>query len=197
MRYQLGIRLRDYISDICRCINLSHTTYKARINDRLLLQSGLILTLGELRLLAFEVLFETVKIDMFSQGEALNMISDSTFHILAIWSLERCHNNIFLVKYTEFFKLYCQRASSTSIINAFLKTNVASDFANFFMDNIFRASTAYEQRDTFQLFLLDILMALKDIEKVHVIINQRPECNLFSRELKKSMNWKYLEQVIQ
>jgi hypothetical protein len=166
VRYQLGIRLRDYLSDICRCINLSHTTYKARSNERLLLQSGLILTLGEMRLLAAEVLFETVKIDLFSQGEALNMINDSTFHILAIWSLQKCHNNIYLVKYTDFFKLFCKRASPTSIINAFLKTNVVSDFANFFMDNIFRASTAYEQRDTFQLFLLEILTALKDIDTV-------------------------------
>lgn len=136
------------------------------MNDRLLLQSGLILTLGEMRILAAEVLFETVKVDLFSQGEALNMINDSTFHILSIWAFQRCHNNIYLVKYTEFFKTYCQRASPTSIINGFLKTNMIADFANFFMDNIFGASNSHEQKDTFQLFMLDLLNALKDIEKV-------------------------------
>lgn len=153
------------MSDVCKCINLSHSKYKPRINERLLLQSGLVLNLGELRLMLAEVLIEICQIDLYSQGEALNIIHDSTFHTLAIWALQHCHNNIFLVKYTNFFKLFCRKANTSTLINAFLKTNVISDLANFFMDNIFGASTSHEQRDIFLPFFMEILTAIKEIEE--------------------------------
>ena len=153
------------MSDVCKCINLSHTTFRARVNERMVIQSGLVLTLGELRILLAEVLIEICNIDLFSQGEALNIIHDSTFHTLAIWALTRCHNNIYLVRYTEFFKLFCKKANTISLMNALLKTNVISDLASFFMDSIFGASTTHEQRETFLPFFFDILHAIRDIEQ--------------------------------
>lgn len=168
MRYNLGKRLREFIPDICKCINLSHTNYKSKGPERILLQSEAIVPLGELKLLSAELLFLLCKLDMFSQGESLNMIYDSTFHILFVWALEKCHNNIYLVKYTEFFKLFCSKANPTSIINALLKTNIVSDLAKFFMDNIFGASMTFQHKDTFQPFILDILSCLKKLENVRI-----------------------------
>lgn len=161
------------MSDVCKCINLSHSKFKPRTNERILIQSSLVVNLGELRLMLAEMLFEICKIDLFSLGEALNLIHDSTFHTLAVWALQRCHNNIYLVKYTDFFKVFCQRANVTTLINSFLKTNMISDFARFFMDNIYGASNTHEQRDTFLPFFLDILTAIKDIESTVPFVDPR------------------------
>lgn len=189
VRYQIGIKLREYLSDVCKCVNLSEQVYKRPNGDKLVLQSGLVETLGDLRLLTAELLFEICQVDIFSQGESFNLIHDSTFHILAIWAMKKSHNNIFLVKYTAFFTQFCQRATDCSLINAFLKTNLIADLANFFMDNIFGVSEVSKQKDNFLCFFYDIVTAIQ-------LARQRPECPGLASELKKSMNWKYLVEVL-
>ena len=145
--------------------------------------------MGDIRLLAAEVLFEICEVDLFSQGESFNFIHDSTFHILAIWAMRKCHNNIYLVKYTNFFINFCKRATDTTLINAFLKTNLISDLANFFMDNIYGISEASKHKDNFLCFFFEIITSIQ-------LAKQRPECPGFFRELKKSMNWRYLVEVL-
>lgn len=140
-------------------------------------------------MLTAEILFEICSLAMGANGDAFNLIHDSTFHILAVWALKKCHNNIYLVKYSKFMSQFCQRASSVSLINAFLKTNLISDFANFFMDNILGISAQKHFKDDFTYFFFKILSSIKEIEN-------RQECRGFVRELRKSMNWKYLEEIL-
>lgn len=181
--------MREYLPDICKCINLSHQKYKPSATDTKLIPSGMVEGLGDIRLLCAEVLFKLCKIDEFSQAESLNMIYDSAFHTLAIWAMKKCHNNIYMVEYTNFFVYFCRKANNLSLVNAILKTNLIADLANFFMENIFGVTQVSHHKEDYLCFFFDIVTAIKEIK-------QRPECASFNAELNKSLNWKYLEEIL-
>lgn len=103
--------------------------------------------------------------------------------------MQKCHNNIYLVKYTAFFTLFCAKASNLSLSNALLKTNAIADLAQFFVENIFKAGDTSKYKDLFLSFFQAILSA---IQKTGL----RDDCRPFFGELSKSLNWKYLLEVM-
>lgn len=158
--------LREYIPDVCKCINQSHFEYGANSTKVLVLSSGLVQSLGDIRLLNAEILFEIAKLDLQSpQAAALDIIHDSTFHILLIWAVQKFHNNIYLVKFTEFFTQFCRRASNLSLVNAIIKTNLVADLASFFMETIYSGSNVSRNKDMFICFFTDIVKALKEAKE--------------------------------
>ena len=168
-RYQVGIHLREYLPDICKCVNSSHLKYMEGKSDKLGLNGGRVERLGEIRLITAMILFETVKVDLYSQGESLNLIHDSTFHILSVWSMQKNHNSIYMVNYIQFLQSYCRKASNTSLINAFLKTNLLADISSFFMDNIYGTRYTMGEKSNISCYFTDIVAAIQSIKS-------RPEC---------------------
>lgn len=138
----------------------------------------------DIRLLTAEVLFAVLEADSQFSAEGINCVHDSTFHILMVWTMEKIHNNIYLVKYLEFFKVFCQKANNLTLLNAFLKTNALSDLSDFVlhkMDN----KDDHAQRTEVSFFLQELMQAIDGISK-------RDDCRQFYTELKKCISWKYL-----
>jgi hypothetical protein len=163
LKAQIVKTLREYIPDICKCINQSHFEYGVNATKVMMLSSGLVRTLGDMRLINAEVLFEIAKLDLHSpQSLTFDTVHDSTFHILLIWAIQKFHNNIYLVKFTEFFVQFCKRASNLSLVNAIIKTNLIADLASFFMESIYSGSTASRNKAMFICFFTDIVKALKE-----------------------------------
>jgi len=166
LKAQIVRVLREYIPDICKCINLSHWEYGANSTKVLVLSSGLVQCLGDIRLLNAEILFEITKIDSQSpQAASLDLVHDSTFHILLIWSIQKFHNNIYLVKFTEFFTQFCRKANNLSLVNAIIKTNLVADLANFFMEGIYSGSNVSRNKEMFICFFTDIVKAMKEAKE--------------------------------
>lgn len=189
LQVRLCAQTRDFMSDLCSCINLSHTLYRAGSKEQVLLQHTSVTSIGDIRMLLAELLFEIVAMDLYSHHESLNCIHDSSFHILLIWAMQKCHNNIYLVKYTSFFTLFCSKASNLTLTNALIKTNAISDLAQFFVENIFKAGETSKYKDLFLSFFQSILSS---IQKTGL----REDCKPFFSELSKSLNWKYLLEVM-
>ena len=120
-----------------------------------------------------EVLFELCKVDLFSQSGAFDLVHDSTFHILSIWAMTKAHNSLYLTYFTEFFVNYCKKANNLSLINAFIKTNLIADLANFFMDNIFGASNVSKYKETFSSFFYEVVTSIQNIKAVIVSFDPR------------------------
>ena len=56
-------RLRSFLTDICRTVNMSHKMYKFKESEELKLQLAIVKSLGDIRLLVAEVLFAMIEAD--------------------------------------------------------------------------------------------------------------------------------------
>lgn len=135
-----------------------------------------------------ELLFAMVQAD--TSNESLNMIHDSTFHILVIWSMEKFHNNIYLVKFGHFFEHFTKNVSNNTLLNAIIKTGLLTDMANYFLYHIYGLSEQAKFKTLFVPFFNDMVRAIASVKN-------RKDCQFFSNELRKSTNWKYLEEMSQ
>lgn len=145
-------------------------------------------TLGDIRLLVAEVLFAVVEADSQFSAEGINCIHDSTFHILVIWALDKHHNSIYIAKFSRFFRLFCQKASSLTLVNSIIKTNLLSDLGGFALHKLFGGAECEPFRVNCTYFFRDLVEAIFSIEN-------REECSLFNSEVNKSINWKYLKEA--
>lgn len=141
-------------------------------------------TLGDIRILVAEVLMSVVEMDVNCfTGEGCNCIHDSTFHILMIWTMEKSHNNVFLVKMLTFLATFLRKSSNITLMNAFIKTNMLADLSNFattkllIPDRTIKDSCGFFYNRFFELVELAF---------------ERSDCKQFAAEVKKSLNWKFL-----
>jgi hypothetical protein len=79
-------------------------------------------------------------------------IHDSTYHLLFIFAMEKCHNNIYLAKFLEFLTLLFEYGSEMTLLNAIIKVNVLSDLSRFFRDFVHRENRPKPPKQIFMFF---------------------------------------------
>lgn len=188
-RTEFARQLREYMSDICRLVNKGHTLYKFREDDEVQLPDNLVVpSFGDIRMLISEVMFNMILVDKETGYEAVNKMHDSTFHILMIQSMEKCHNNIYLAKFSKFMDIFLAYATNQTLLNSFIKTNLFSDMAEFIKNHVQGWNYVNKIRDQYLWFLKDLILK---IENLH----NRKNCEQFLSQLKRSLNWKYIKQT--
>lgn len=140
---------------------------------------------GIIRSTLTEALFNTILADKETGYESVNKLHDSTFSILMIWALERCHNNIYLAQLSHVIKIFFKYANETTLLNSIIKTNVMSDLANFFSDHVFGWGEIAKISDVYLFFFKDLIKAIIDSF-------ERNTCVRFKEEISRSHSWKYL-----
>lgn len=138
----------------------------------------------DIRLLTAEVLFAVIEADSQYTAEGINCVHDSTFHILLVWALEKSHSSIYIVKYLEFFRIFCRKANNLTLLNAILKTNYISDVSNFVLHRMSDQEGEATRKEV-GFFIEEIVRCLNNIAI-------REECSNFYNEMKKCISWKYL-----
>ena len=126
--------IKKSMSLICMTIHKAHTMYKFREKDEVYkLQGGLtVKPLRCLKIMLCELLFSIVVADADSYYMSLLSIHDSTYHLMFIYAMEKCHNNVYLNKFLRFLEIFFTYGSEFCIQNAIFKTNLLHDLANFF-----------------------------------------------------------------
>lgn len=120
-------------------------------------------------MLIAEVLFAVIQVDKETGYDSLNKIHDSTFHLLLIWSMEKCHNNIYLIKFNKVLRLYFKYATNESLLNSLIKTNFLSDFTDFIKNHILGWNYVNKTRDQFLWFFKDLIKMIHSVKKVKKI----------------------------
>ena len=113
-----------------------------------------------------EFLFALILTDKETGYESINKMHDSTFHILMIWSMEKCHNNIYLVKLREMLEVYFKYASNQTLLNSLIKTNLFSDIAEFFKSHVLGWNYINKIQDQYLWFFKDFINLVKSVKKV-------------------------------
>lgn len=112
------------------------------------------------------MLFSVILVDKETGYDSINKIHDSSFHILLIWSMEKCHNNIFHVKFYQILKIYFKYASDETMVNSIVKTNFLSDFADFIRNHILGWNYVNVIRDQFLWFFKDLIKMINSVKNV-------------------------------
>ena len=93
--------IKKSMSLVCMYINKCQGMYKFRDKDLTIKLAGAatVKPMWELRIMLCELLFSIVEADSDSNYESLGKIHDSTYHLLFVFAIERCHNTIYLTKF--------------------------------------------------------------------------------------------------
>lgn len=134
-------------------------------------------------MLLSDVIFNMVIVDKETGYEAVNKIHDSTFHILMIQSMEKCHNNLYLAKFNQFLKIFFTQATNQTLLNSFVKTNLFTDITDFMKNHVQGWNYVSTIKDSYIWFFKDLII---DIEGV----KNRKNCEQFTFELDRSTSWK-------
>lgn len=126
IRIEIINQLKRCIPILSDFINKSQTMYRRLLKDETIKLPGrvTIKPLTTLRLLLAETLFNIVEVDVDRNYESLTKIYDSTYHMLFIFAMEKCHNNLYLVKFLAFLKLFFKHAPEITILNIIFKLNI-------------------------------------------------------------------------
>lgn len=122
--------------------------------------------MSDLRIILVEVFFSLVLIDNESHYPILEFVHDSTFHILIIWSLMKYHNNVFLVKFSHFLKIFFGYASNQVLVNAVLKTNILTDITKFFEQKVYGNGQASIAKEEYLWFYRDLVQYIREVSNV-------------------------------
>jgi len=122
--------------------------------------------IGDLRSLLVSNLFATVLLDKETGYESINRLHDSTFSILMDWSMDRCHNNIFLAEFLSFLKIYFRYSTPATLLNSIIKTNIMSDIEMFFSEFALGWGDISRIMDSYMFFFegfFDLLASAKSV----------------------------------
>ena len=100
-RNKVLLLLKKHTSLLCFHINKTHSTYR-RLQGSLVIRlpgSLSVLPLTDLRITLTDTLFSLAKADSGTNYDILTKIYDSTYYLLFLFAMEKCHNNIFLAKF--------------------------------------------------------------------------------------------------
>jgi hypothetical protein len=109
-------------------------------------------------MLLSDVIFNMVIVDKETGYEAVNKIHDSTFHILMIQSMEKCHNNLYLAKFNRFLDIFFTQATNQTLLNSFIKTNLFTDIADFMKNHVQGWNYISTIKDTYIWFFKDLIL---------------------------------------
>ena len=126
--------IKKHTGLLCFYINKAHRMYRMKQKDDTIKLPGA-MTVGpmsDLRIVLCSTLFYFVRTDNETHWSILNNIHDSTYHILFVFAMERCHNNIYLSKFLEFLKFLFEWGSEHTLLNAVIKVNLLADLSKFF-----------------------------------------------------------------
>lgn len=119
-------------------------------------------------MMVIEVLFNVILTDKETGYDSINKIHDSTYHILLIWSMEKCHNNIYLTKIHKILRLYFKYGSHETLLNSLIKTNYFSDLADFFQNHILGWNYTSQIRDQYLWFFKDLIKMINSVKDVNI-----------------------------
>lgn len=167
-RYELILLLKKNISFICAHINKSHKMYRMKQQDDVIKQPGslTVMPFSDLRLLLVETLFNLVESDKDTQYQSLNLIHDSTYHLLFIFSMEKCHNNLYLSKFLRFLEILFNYGNDMTLLNAVIKINLLSDLSRFFIEFVHNEIQVNKYKDCFMFFFKELYLQI--IKACHV-----------------------------
>lgn len=188
-RYKIILELKKQISLLCLWINKSQKIYKLKEKEHQLKLPGsvTVLPLSNLRLQLVDCLFSIVACDSESGHECLTKIHDSTYHLLFVFAMEKCHNNIYLAKYLEFVKILFKYGTELTILNAVIKVNLMSDLARFFKE--FVQIPKKPPTELFVWFFKELAVILEEACK-------RTDCTIFKMQMDQSLSWVYFKAML-
>jgi hypothetical protein len=159
--------------------------YKFRDKDDTIKLTGgsTVKPMWELRIMLCELLFSIIESDVDASYESLGKIHDSTYHLLFVFAMERCHNTIYLAKFLKFLKILFQHGTEFVILNAIIKPNVIADLARFFLDYVNSGKIKIKQSETYLFFF-------KDLQLLITAAGNRPGFRSLKSQLATSLNWK-------
>lgn len=139
-------------------------------------------------MLVSEVLFNMILVDRETGYEAVNKVHDSTFHILVIQSMEKCHNNIYLSKFSNFIDVFLKYSTNQTLLNSFIKTNLFSDLSEFIKDHVLGWNYINKIQEQYLWFFKNLINNIIDVQN-------RKNCEQFLFEINRSENWRYIIQI--
>jgi hypothetical protein len=177
--------IKKSTSLVCMYINKSQRMYKFRDKDDTVKLTGgsTVKPMWELRVMLCELLFSIIESDADANYESLGKIHDSTYHLLFVFAMERCHNTIYLSKFLKFLKILFQHGTEFVILNAIIKVNVIADLARFFLDYVNSDKIKIKQSETYIFFF-------KDLQLLVTAAGNRPGFKSLKSQLATSLNWK-------
>lgn len=116
-RYKVVLLLKKHVSLLCFYINKTQHMYRRRKTSEVVrLPGGMtVLPMCDLRIILADSLFSLAKADRNSGYEVLTKIYDSTYYLLFLFAMEKCHNNIFLSKFLEFLEIFFGHATDNTL----------------------------------------------------------------------------------
>lgn len=91
--------------------------------------------------------------DTDKKYECLSKIYDSTYHLLFLYSMERCHNSIYLTRFLNFCRIFFTYGQEITILNVIFRINILADLVRFYADYVYKDSRKKRGREVFYLKL--------------------------------------------
>lgn len=182
--------IKSHLSLICSYLMKSHKLYRFKNKDDVMkLPGGMTVEpFTDLRIMLVTTLFYFVRTDNETMWSITNSIQDTTYHLLFVFAMEKCHNNIYLSKFQEFLTIVFGYASEITILNMIFRLNLLSDLSKFCMEYVHRESNKPD-KSQFIFFYRELAV---QIDKAA----QRHGFDTLKRELKTSLNWTYYKAML-
>lgn len=173
IRQQSMNYIRNHLALICYYITKSHRIYRMKQKDVTIKQPGhiTIVPLSDLRILICTTLFNFIGTDHESGFNLLNHIHDSTYHVLFMFAMEKCHNNIFLAKFLSFQRLLFRNANDLTLLNAVIKINLLSDLSNFFLHFVHSDILPRPPKELFMFFFKELAQLIEEAADVIFLVD--------------------------
>ena len=183
--------IKSQISLLCFYINKSHKMYRMKQKeDSIKLPGGLtVLPQTDIRIILCTTLFYFVRTDDETMWSILTNIHDSTYHLLFVFAMEKCHNNIYLAKFLDFLRIFFEYATESTILNAIIKVNQLSDLSKFLMNYVHREDIPKPYNLNFMFFFRELAELIEKASK-------RNDCTRLKNELKSSLNWLMYKELL-
>lgn len=107
--------------------------------------------------------------------DSLSKIHDSTYHLLFIFAMEKCHNNIYLNKFLNFCKILFKYGTEHTILNAVIKVNLMSDLSQFFLEYVHKQGKVKSHKELFMWFYNELHDLLEEATKVSIFSEKKLE----------------------